>query len=211
MSMEENAGFNAESLISAILDTAKREYAISELSKQRETIPDLSLMIWKTPGVVPAMLFELVSVYQAVNNQSLTSSASTKVCNILALFQCIASHESTRNEFIAANLPLYLYPFLNTTSKTKPFEYLRLTSLGVIGALVKNDSSQIIDFLLSTEIVPLCLKIMETGNELSRTVFFILTTIGFNLYSPENSSRRIGNEIYMPIKRTVGGCSSCVE
>ncbi|KAK9155618.1 hypothetical protein Sjap_003098 [Stephania japonica] len=37
----------------------------------------------------------------------------------------------------AAHIPLYLYPFLNTTSKTRPFEYLRLTSLGVIGALVK--------------------------------------------------------------------------
>ncbi|XP_044370727.1 CCR4-NOT transcription complex subunit 9 [Triticum aestivum] len=36
-----------------------------------------------------------------------------------------------------AHIPLYLYPFLNTTSKTRPFEYLRLTSLGVIGALVK--------------------------------------------------------------------------
>lgn len=38
---------------------------------------------------------------------------------------------------VAAHIPLYLYPFLNTTSKTRPFEYLRLTSLGVIGALVK--------------------------------------------------------------------------
>ena len=33
---------------------------------------------------------------------------------------------------------MYLYPFLNTVmSKSRPFEYLRLTSLGVIGALVK--------------------------------------------------------------------------
>jgi len=32
---------------------------------------------------------------------------------------------------------MFLYPFLNTISKTRPFEYLRLTSLGVIGALVK--------------------------------------------------------------------------
>lgn len=36
-----------------------------------------------------------------------------------------------------AQMPLYLYAFLNTSSKSKPFEYLRLTSLGVIGALVK--------------------------------------------------------------------------
>lgn len=38
---------------------------------------------------------------------------------------------------LIAHIPLFLYPFLNTTSKTRPFEYLRLTSLGVIGALVK--------------------------------------------------------------------------
>jgi len=72
--------------------------------------------------------------------------------------------------FLNAHIPLFLYPFLNTVSKTRPFEYLRLTSLGVIGALVKMDDSEVIDFLLSTEIIPLCLRIMETGSELSKTV-----------------------------------------
>lgn len=77
-----------------------------------------------------------------------------------------------------AHIPLFLYPFLNTTSKSRPFEYLRLTSLGVIGALVKNDSSEVISFLLSTEIIPLCLRIMETGSELSKTVaIFIVQKI----------------------------------
>jgi CCR4-NOT transcription complex subunit 9 len=78
-----------------------------------------------------------------------------------------------------AHIPLFLYPFLNTTSKTRPFEYLRLTSLGVIGALVKqNDNSDVINFLLSTEIIPLCLRIMETGSELSKTVaIFIVQKI----------------------------------
>lgn len=32
---------------------------------------------------------------------------------------------------------MFLYPFLNTTYRTRQYEYLRLTSLGVIGALVK--------------------------------------------------------------------------
>lgn len=94
-----------------------------------------------------------------------------------------------------AHIPLFLYPFLNTTSKTRPFEYLRLTSLGVIGALVKvgshtlgieivlmamqqNENSDVINFLLSTEIIPLCLRIMETGSELSKTVaIFIVQKI----------------------------------
>ncbi len=72
-----------------------------------------------------------------------------------------------------------MYPFLHTTSsKTRPFEYLRLTSLGVIGALVKTDEQDVITFLLSTEIIPLCLKIMEYGTELSKTVAtFILQKI----------------------------------
>ena len=99
-----------------------------------------------------------------------TAHASNRVCNALALLQCVASHPDTRTLFLNAHVPLFLYPFLNTASKTRPFEYLRLTSLGVIGALVKMDDSEVINFLLSTEIIPLCLRIMETGLELSKTV-----------------------------------------
>ncbi|RWW79155.1 hypothetical protein BHE74_00012569, partial [Ensete ventricosum] len=72
--------------------------------------------------------------------------------------------------FFTAHIPLYLYPFLNTTSKTRPFEHLRLASLGVIGALVKVDDPEAISFLLRTEIIPLCLRTMEIGTELSQTV-----------------------------------------
>lgn len=71
---------------------------------------------------------------------------------------------------ILAHIPLFLYPFLNTTHSHRPFEYLRLTSLGVIGALVKIDDAAVISFLLQTEIIPLCLRIMESGSELSKTV-----------------------------------------
>lgn len=90
--------------------------------------------------------------------------------------------------WVSAHIPLFLYSFLHTTSKTRPFEYLRLTSLGVIGALVKvrffafssdkiyfffyfqTDEQDVITFLLTTEIIPLCLRIMEHGSELSKTV-----------------------------------------
>lgn len=71
---------------------------------------------------------------------------------------------------VTAQIPLYLFPFLNTVSRHRPFEYLRLTSLGVIGALVKVDDPEIVGFLLDTEIILLCLRIMETGTELSKTV-----------------------------------------
>lgn len=148
---------------------------------------------WYSLGVMTSLLQEIISVYTLLNPSQLTAAASNRVCNALALLQCVASHNETRALFLngvykvppnktlltmIAHIPLFLYPFLNTTSKSRPFEYLRLTSLGVIGALVKNDSSDVINFLLTTEIIPLCLRIMETGSELSKTVaIFIVQKI----------------------------------
>ena len=34
----------------------------------------------------------------------------------------------------------------------------------------QTDEPEVINFLLSTEIIPLCLRIMESGSELSKTV-----------------------------------------
>ena len=121
---------------------------------------------------------EIINIYPAINPPVLTAHQSNRVCNALALLQCVASHPDTRSAFLLAHIPLYLYPFLHTVSKTRPFEYLRLTSLGVIGALVKTDEQEVINFLLTTEIIPLCLRIMESGSELSKTVAtFILQKI----------------------------------
>ncbi|ORY92747.1 cell differentiation family, Rcd1-like-domain-containing protein [Leucosporidium creatinivorum] len=166
-------------LIVDLMSPNTREGALLELSKKREQWDDLALVLWHSFGVMSALLQEIVSVYPLLAPPSLTAHASNRVCNALALLQCVASHNDTRSLFLSAHIPLFLYPFLNTTSKTRPFEYLRLTSLGVIGALVKqNDNSDVINFLLSTEIIPLCLRIMETGSELSKTVaIFIVQKI----------------------------------
>ena len=141
-----------------------------ELSKKRESFVDLAPILWHAPGTIAALIQEICSIYPLLTPPTLTAHVSNRVCNALALLQCVASHSETRSPFLQAHLPLYLYPFLNTSSKSRPFEYLRLTSLGVIGALVKVDDSKVIQFLLQTEIIPLCLRIMETGSELSKTV-----------------------------------------
>jgi len=153
-----------------LTDPDRRENALLDLSKKREAFPDLAPILWHSFGVVSALLQEIVSIYPLLSPPSLTAHASNRVCNALALLQCVASHPDTRALFLHAHIPLFLYPFLNTVSKTRPFEYLRLTSLGVIGALVKVDDTDVINFLLSTEIIPLCLRTMEMGSELSKTV-----------------------------------------
>ncbi|XP_061571518.1 CCR4-NOT transcription complex subunit 9-like isoform X1 [Cololabis saira] len=155
-----------------------RENALLELSKKRESVPDLAPMLWHSCGTIAALLQEIVNIYPSITPPTLTAHQSNRVCNALALLQCVASHPETRSAFLSAHIPLFLYPFLHTVSKTRPFEYLRLTSLGVIGALVKTDEQEVINFLLTTEIIPLCLRIMESGSELSKTVAtFILQKI----------------------------------
>jgi len=157
-------------LVLQLINPDQREGVLLELSKKRESFPDLAPILWHTYGTVAALLQEIVSIYPLLTPPTLTAHASNRVCNALALLQCVASHPDTRGLFLSAHVPLYLYPFLNTQSKSRPFEYLRLTSLGVIGALVKMDDADVINFLLQTEIIPLCLRIMEAGSELSKTV-----------------------------------------
>ena len=51
-------------------------------------------------GIMPALLQEIVSVYPSLSPPNLTAHASNRVCNALALLQCVASHPETRQLFL---------------------------------------------------------------------------------------------------------------
>lgn len=51
-------------------------------------------------GVMSSLLLEIVNVYPALHPPSLTAHASNRVCNALALLQCVASHSETRSLFL---------------------------------------------------------------------------------------------------------------
>ncbi|KAH0723741.1 hypothetical protein KY289_006785 [Solanum tuberosum] len=159
-----------EQLVLVLCDHNLRENALLELFKKKELFPDLGRLLWHSFGTIAALLQEIVSIYPGLSSPCLAPAQSNRVCNAIALLQSVASHPDTRKSFLNAKIPLYLYPFLNTTSKSTPFEYLRLASLGVICALVKVDDTEVISFLISTDIIPKCLCAMEMGCELSKTV-----------------------------------------
>ena len=148
-----------------------REQALTELSKRRDQCPDLAVALWNAMGVMTILYQEIISVYPLLTQEALSVPMSNRVCNALALLQLVATHEQTRiyllkgklisniflmvwpisgllmhlrsgplNLFIA-NVPQLLYPLLSTTQMIKQFDNLRLTGLGVIGALVKVRSS----------------------------------------------------------------------
>jgi CCR4-NOT transcription complex subunit 9 len=157
----------------------QRTEALHTLSVQREQIPDLAVVLWESPSTITALLTEILSIYPHLASTSASSSAApvslnaklaTRVCNVLALFQCVAGHEETRTQFVNADIPMYLFPFLHTTNQSRECECFKLTSLGIIGSLVKADDPKIIDYLLTNEFVPLCLRILKFGQEMSKIV-----------------------------------------
>ena len=115
--------------IAQLLSPATRETALLELSKKREQVPELALVLWHSfgrfapltqpgtdmryrmfadnsnvTGVMTALLQEIISVYPLLNPSQLTAAASNRVCNALALLQCVASHNDTRPLFLNGTL-----------------------------------------------------------------------------------------------------------
>ncbi|PIA28858.1 hypothetical protein AQUCO_06600054v1 [Aquilegia coerulea] len=160
-----------EELVLQITNPLLRPHAILELRQMRNIcFGCFAPWLWYSFGTIAALLQEIVSVYPALLSAKLTPEASNQACNAVSLLQSVAAHPDTRLLFLNAHIPLYLYPFLYTTCNSKPFEYLRLTSLGVIGALVKENDADAVSFLLKTEMVPLCFRSMEVGGQLSKNV-----------------------------------------
>ena len=73
----------------------------------REDHPDLAPMLWHSFGTIAALLQEIVCIYPALSPpMQLSSHASNRVCNALALLQCVASHADTKPLFLAGAWPL---------------------------------------------------------------------------------------------------------
>jgi len=112
-------------------------------SARRDIIHDLGPLLWHTTGIISVLLFEITSTYTYIKPPTLSLPQVTRLCNALALLQSVGAHPATRSHFLKAQIPLFMYPFLHNANKCRNFEHLRLTSLGVIGALVKVSIKQL--------------------------------------------------------------------
>lgn len=78
----------------------QKEEALVALRKKRESVPALAPILWYSTGIIAALLQEIVSIYPLLSPPTLKTSDSNRVCNALALLQCVASHPETRPLFI---------------------------------------------------------------------------------------------------------------
>lgn len=156
-----------------------REEAIKNLYKYRENNKNIAIYLWYTRGTMAALLQEIINIYPYFSSSKLTNEQANKAKYIISLFQSIALHPKTRKEFLESQLLVFLYPFLSCQNKAKSYEIIKVTALAVIAALVKIDDSDVINFLINTEIIPVILKIMEKGTSaiIGQVTSFIIQRI----------------------------------
>ncbi|EAX93247.1 Cell differentiation family, Rcd1-like containing protein [Trichomonas vaginalis G3] len=160
------------------LSQKDRAEAIQSLSHQREQIPNIGVLLWESPASVAALLEEIISVVPhiaAISNSPVTtqttisSNHAARVCYALTLFQSIAvASDEVRTQFLKADIPSYLTPFLHTLNQSRECEHFKLASLGIIGTIAMSNSQEAFDYLISKDFVPLCLRILKFSSEIHK-------------------------------------------
>ncbi|KAK4714140.1 hypothetical protein R3W88_020047 [Solanum pinnatisectum] len=153
-------------------DASLREEAMHHLFKKKDSCRVLALLLWNNFNTVYMLLLEVTSVYRKFSPSMLSMREETRACCALALFQVLANNPEIRRGLIKAKIPCYFYPFLKPCEDhDEPLEHVRITTLGVLGDLTKFDDpygSHALHLFLESEVFPLCLKCMDTCDEMSQ-------------------------------------------
>ena len=146
----------------------KREKAISKLSEYYDKSKNLPIYLWYSQGTMAILLQEIISTYKYFSSTKLSLEKYSKIRNLLLLLTSMTSHEEIRHKLIEAKIPIFLYPFLNSTSTAKQNEYIKLLTLTVITNLILPQDPETISFFINTQIIPILLKIIDRGPLISK-------------------------------------------
>ena len=122
----------------------------------------LAPLLWSSFGTVSILLGEVVHVYpQLARPAALTAAAIARANNALGVLYYMTQHSDTCHSLLSAGMPQVLYPCLNEFGDYR-LEILRTRALSIIAAMLSRNHEAATEQLLGTEIIPLCLKNLET-------------------------------------------------
>lgn len=149
----------------------QRDEALEVLTRRRENSPDIGRMLWNEEGVVAVLIQEVVSMYPKLSKaEGISQRERNRTCNAITLLKTIAIDPITREAFLRSHILQYLYPFLDTVHRSQSHEYLRLSSLGLLGSLLRIDAPTVVPILDASKVIPAGLKALDHGSEMSATV-----------------------------------------
>lgn len=166
------------SLIKKISQTSERPQALQLLLSRRANIPDLALMVWFSQGTVVSLLSDLLNFYPNISSGLTNVPEAENVYNILIIFQVIAKHEDTRIPFLNSGICTYLLPFLKMDSDNSEAERFIGATIGIFVDMVKNKQNEVLQMLIKSEMIPICLNIMSSWNGVIRiAAAFVLSCL----------------------------------
>lgn len=156
-----------EQIVQLLLFPEKRDEALIWLVERGVDFPDLGLILWHSFGTITVFMQEIVCVYKEL--PTLTRKDFERVCNVLRLLNCVASHSQTRAPLIDSLIVSYLYVFIDPwLIGSEGYEILQLVSLEIIASLLKVKNTSFVIGLMDNRIIPICLRVINYSKENSR-------------------------------------------
>ncbi|CAI2730330.1 unnamed protein product [Schistosoma spindalis] len=140
---------NMDQLSDQIINPQFRKTAIIDICKSIDDNKlDIGYFIYSRPGIIAALLLEIVQHYPTDKSISLSSESFEIICSIIAIFQQIILNNKFRCDFINTGLLTYLLPYFNIESQTDDTEHLRISLLSLYATVTSKLSiNEIEDFL----------------------------------------------------------------
>lgn len=113
-------------------NTSTRARAINFLSKSRERIPELGLLLWHSFGAISSLIQEIIISYAGPTN----AQGNELVCDVLSLLQSIAEHPRARIYFVCSNLHEIIAPIAKQGKTDEYTELQRTKALQIFCCLV---------------------------------------------------------------------------
>ncbi|CAH8575389.1 unnamed protein product [Schistosoma margrebowiei] len=141
---------NMNQLSDQIINPQLRKTAIIDICKSIDDNKlDIGYFIYSRPGIIAALLLEIVQHYPTDKSISLSSESFEIICSIIAIFQQIILNNKFRSDFISTNLLTYLLPYFNIENQTDETEHLRISLLSLyVTVTSKLSINEIENFLL---------------------------------------------------------------
>lgn len=132
----------------------------------------VQILSWELKGLNITESCNGLDLNQNTLNNSLNQKTFQDTITILNILQIIVTNPVIKQDFIDLQLPFYIYPYLNRPSTPfidkKYVESLTIASLGVFGQILNDKTA--LNYLMSTEMVPFCLKLMDVGSDTAKKI-----------------------------------------
>ncbi|KAI5188555.1 CCR4-NOT transcription complex subunit 9 [Nematocida sp. AWRm77] len=160
----------AQRICTSLVSAEDKLQGLRTLKKHIETHPGSKQQVWGSFGIPSILVQEIAKSYTHFQSSYINTIPSTVFLSLEIMIEMCPLKEF-REMCVTAQLPLFLYPLLNSPSREESIEVVKTLCLTFIKILLEEkntDSLYSVEFFKNTELVPLCLRNMELGSEKSK-------------------------------------------